>query len=182
MDFWGAVVPGWLSGIGTVATAGLTVFLLWREQSDRRRQRERDVLVADTERRRQASLVSLSPPNHAMGLEDIYGNVEVSTCAEIVNGSDQPINDVTIWIVVESGTIVSEDAGTYNSTTWGRILPRTHEQFPLTFFVRPDRELSTYSELAFTDAAGTHWLRDRNHNLTEVTAGQTHHGQLIGPR
>lgn len=61
LDSWlGSDLPTWLSAIGTVGTLGVAVWVLKREQDDRRA-RDQD------ERRRQARLISVAEPRAAGG-------------------------------------------------------------------------------------------------------------------
>jgi hypothetical protein len=167
---WSANLADWLAGMGTVATAAISVFLLWRERGDRERQRDREALAEDTARRRQASRVNLGVPQRvsATGRTDDFW--EVVYAAELNNDSDETISDVVVRVVLLKGD--GSQAVRIEERT-PRIAPgtSTRADTPLTklpWADGPDTE-GSWSEAEFTDAAGLRWRRDAQHRLSEIS-------------
>jgi len=167
---WSANFADWLAGVGTVATAGVSVYLLWRERDDRERQRGREALAEDSARRRQASRVYVAVPAPARPSIGRQGDHwSVTYAADLINGSDETISDAAVTCVVlnPDGT----EAVRHTQST-PRVAPggSARSQTPETRMPwQGSGEFEAWSEAEFTDAAGLRWRRDAHHRLSEIS-------------
>lgn len=166
---WSANLADWLAGIGTVATAAISVFLLWRERGDRERQRAREALAEDSARRRQASRVHLAVPVRGTASGEKGSHWDVDYTAELANGSAETISDVDVTCVIvnpDGGEAVRQRQRTPTLALGASAraqTPRTRMPW------REPAEFEAWSEAEFTDAAGLRWRRDAEHRLSEIS-------------
>ena len=173
-EAWAASdLPTWLAAVGTVGTLAVAVWVLKREQDDRR---ERD----RRERRQQARQVAVSEPVSLGGSSaTMPGTVErvmaLKYTVTVSNHSDETINSCRLrWI--GALTDPPEDASGWRferADEVGRVLALNEVSRQQVVPVRMDAAVALPhkidSELLFTDSAGSRWLRDSKHALHEVT-------------
>lgn len=165
-------LPTWLTAIGTVGTLAVAVWVLKREQDDRR-QRDQD------DRRRQARRVSITEPFGQGGGSSTSTTTGLMIMAmkygiTVRNDSDETVNSLVVrWIGKPKDP--AADPWAYDvATEQGRLLPGAEKTvtrtMPIPYVEGSGNYLSitTASELLFTDAAGSRWHRDREHTLHEV--------------
>jgi hypothetical protein len=172
-EMWTASdLPTWLAAVGTVGTLAVAVWVLKREQDDRR---ERD----RQERRQQARRVAVSEPTSLGGssatMQDTGGHVmALKYAVTISNHSDETLNSCRLrWIGALTDPPKDASGWIFDRAEYvGRVLPRDEVSRQQPVPVRMDADgvfpHKIHSELLFTDSGGARWLRDREHALHEV--------------
>ena len=166
-------LPTWLTAVGTVGTLAVAVWVLKREQDDRR---ERD----RQERRQQARHVAVSEPASQGGSgATMQGRSEhvmaLKYTVTISNHSDETINSCRLrWVGALTDPPKDASGWIFDlAHDLGRVLPVDEVSRQQTVPVRMNADgalpHTITSELLFTDSAGVRWLRDREHALREVT-------------
>ena len=170
--------PGWvaLAGVGTVGTLIAALYQL----SSQRRRREQE------QHREQARLIA-----GWVGRGDKEAD---RTPLFLANGSPEPVYNVVCTIVNVQG------AAPRTGEEWRRVAKQSepdHLRTPITTatILPPGRwqvwiagygwhqRLSgrVSAEVAFTDRAGSHWVRRANGDLEELTEPPFKHFALVGP-
>jgi hypothetical protein len=176
---WGDV-PTWLAAVGTIAAVTVA---LWQASSDRRSKlatlRE-DVAArgdrADAERRSQAELISgWYAGDRAQQLPG--GEHEVSVL-RLMNGSDQPIYEVVVILVLNNRG--GEGVNAMYRQVFLDVPPGT---FALTV---PSgwhgMSAAPGVEVSFTDrTGGAHWIRRANGVLEEIAESAIEHYEVGRP-
>ena len=93
-------LPEWLAAVGTVGALGGA---LWQIRVERNRRLAQDAHDREENRREQARKIACWPGES----EDVPGPMDpwwgTSTPIDLVNGSDQPVYNVVVSIVVGAG-------------------------------------------------------------------------------
>jgi hypothetical protein len=187
-------LPTWLAGLGTVGTLGAA---LWQIGVERKRRHEREAQEREERHRAQARLVAavIGPEEPA---EDQFKDVEIlgRTGVDLINGSAEPVYRLVVAIVNIQGTSPqtierwieaqqqAQDRSELLSVpiTTASILPGGVHRI----WVRGigwGRVLSgrRAAEVAFTDRAGSHWIRRATGQLEELAEDPIFHYLKYGP-
>ena len=181
-------MPNWLTGTGTLALAGTTVWLTKRESGDRRELQKEARDREAAKRREQAGLIAAW---HA-GVEWHEASdaseerPPPSSVLALSNRSDEPVYEVVASLVVRPGGITPFPTGeelmrnsigvVAGSVRYLALLP------PGLWKVAVDAgwggmHRSPGAEIGFTDRAGVHWIRRANGTLEEIrTKAPEHYG------
>ncbi len=186
---WGDV-PTWVAAVGTVGTLASA---LWQIQTERKRRIASDELLRSEQHVRQARLVAayLGEEQRPESETQIAGHEGGRTEVFLVNNSSEPVYSVVVGIVFVQG------AGPHSLE---EMLKLNHEQYQrrgpvTTVSIVPGglyrvwiagtgwtRILSGRGgvEVAFSDAAGAHWIRRSTGKLDELAMRPLEHMQQAG--
>lgn len=172
-------LPGWLGAVGTVAAVSLALYQVSKERSAREADK-RETAAAD--RRRQARQISAWYAGDAMGSNG-------DTLMYIVNSSDQPVYEAVAWLVIAQGAGPKQGEDYAEGTG-----DKDHHHYRRTFLnIPPGRWSITFPtswpgmfrqpgiEIAFTDSAGSHWIRRANGGLEQITKSPFNHYNIVQP-
>lgn len=180
-DFWDVALPGYVTGIGTLALAVVAYLTMVQEASDRRAlqqaaaaERARAdaaenrelVRLRARERRAQAQGVQVRPVENRGGTSR-----EFRFAVRVDNNSADSIFALKVGFRVEPGSVI-DNVRVQNPPE--RLVPG--QCWDPLFVVRLNadsfgRPLKAQMWLIFSDAAGVRWVRDAQHRLAEVTPG-----------
>jgi hypothetical protein len=177
----------WVAAVGTVGTLGAA---LWQIGSERARRTEQETQARAERHREQARLVAgwVGRPERAKPGAPEDGRTPIY----IVNGSTEPVYNVLITHVAVQGTAphTGEEWRERNEKGHGPPIPMT------TLSILPPGRWRVWirgtgwagglggrpgAEVAFTDRAGTHWVRRATGALVELAKPPFQHFSIWGP-
>jgi hypothetical protein len=188
-------LPTWLAALGTV---GALAAALWQISTERKRRHEREEQAREERHLAQARLIAA-----VMGPEEESGGLAVPerTGIDLINGSPEPVYRLVVAIVSIQGL-----GGTPTIEKWLEYRDRQHA---LLKNQRPRVPITTASilpsgtyriwidgtgwdlavsgmgragaEVAFTDRAGSHWIRHASGQLEELAEDPISHYLGAGP-
>jgi hypothetical protein len=187
-------LPTWLAGVGTVGALGAA---LWQIGAERNRRHEHEEQEREERHLAQARLIAavLGPEERpAEGQPDILGLTGVN----LINGSPEPVYRLVVAIVDIQG------AGTARTIEgWLEYRDRERERYrpglaptPITTIsILPSGRYRAWingiwgrgmgvrhgAEVAFTDRAGSHWVRRATGQLEELDEDPITHYLGAGP-
>ncbi|WBQ03231.1 hypothetical protein [Kribbella sp. CA-293567] len=160
-------LASWLEALGTVATATIALYLLGREQVDRRNQ-------ARDRRAEQAAQVRLTAPVKGGGSGVKHSYFDKAATTTVYNSSGDVVSEVIVEVRISTLDGASEQ-GLPRTVT--KVLKRlepgqkanisasTRVNWP----VGSDPiEVEFESHVTFYDVAGRRWERDSDHRLREI--------------
>lgn len=166
MDLWPDLTTGEvdalgsiLGGVGTVGTLGVSLWLLFREIRIRR----------EDARKAQA--------------QHIAAWMLGESTAKLANSSPQPVYRVIVWTVfiLGAGPHTGEEAAPGDPSRTYAVLPPGDIEIEL-----PHIDLGMSArpglEIAFTDAAGLHWIRRSDGELVSIDTQPTTHYGIYEPQ
>ena len=168
-------VPAWIASIGTVAAFGVALIQINTERHRRHLTEDRD---RDERHRAQARLISAmpGPTEPEKGLDPLAGRSAV----DCINASSEPAYNVVLGIVFIQGAaphttedmlklrLGSGEAAGVPTTTLSILPPgRTRAWIPGTHWTSAMAGRAG-AEIAFTDRAGSHWIRRATGELDEL--------------
>ena len=175
-------LPTWLAALGTVGALGAA---LWQISTERKRRHEREEQQREERHLAQARLIAA-----VIGPEEQSGGRTVSarTGIDLINGSPEPVYRLVVAIVNIQGAGMSTIEQWIES--WDRdekvpgvppimtvsILPSGTYRVWVDFF-----GWGTGAEVAFTDRAGSHWIRHASGQLEELAEDPISHYLGAGP-
>jgi hypothetical protein len=183
-------LPTWLAGVGTVGTLGAA---LWQIGAERKRRHEREAQEREERHLAQARLISAvmgpeEPPTK--GRPEILGRTGI----DLINGSPEPVYRLVVAIVSIQG------AGMRTIEQWLEYRdrrPYTDNAMPITTAsILPSGNHRIWiqgtgwgrflagrngAEVAFTDRAGSHWIRHAMGQLEELAGDPISHYLGAGP-
>jgi hypothetical protein len=173
---WGDA-PTWVAAVGTVGTL---VAALVQINSERRRRRAQEEQERTERHRAQARLIAamVGPKKGAVGIEG-------KSAIDLVNGSEEPVYQLVVGIVCIQGTCPE------SLEKFLEFQKQRNEQEPGSFLTVPITTVSILphgtfrvwitgtgwsgvlsgragAEIAFTDRAGSHWIRRADGQLKEL--------------
>jgi hypothetical protein len=165
-----ATLSDQLQGWGTLAAVLVSLVVLGFDIRARR-------LATVAEERAQARRVMVSAPQHTGGGQEQTPEglvINVAPTVDVHNRSDEVINDVVIKLWIEPPTALVGPNVDGAQHRIGRMIPEQSFTWSAPFKVLTEqRPLGTeytphecFADVEFTDAAGTRWRRERNHDLT----------------
>jgi hypothetical protein len=101
----------------------------------------------------------------------------VQYAVTVENNSDDAIADLVVTVRIDPPSVIFDEMHAEEELREDRLLPRSdamrNRGIPFGLRIAPGAsapEHSVSAEMTFTDAAGVRWLRDANHQLSEVPA------------
>jgi hypothetical protein len=190
-------LPTWLAAGGTV---GALAAAFWQIRAERRARLAREQQDRDDRHREQARLVSAvlgpveRPPSQESGGPSVLRG---RTAVDLINSSAELVYRVVAAIVGIQGTLPR----TLEAWLEIRQRPRPESEFPdpiptTTASILPSGTYRVWirgigwwgvlsgrgaAEVAFTDRAGTHWIRRANGQLEELPEDPITHYLGLGP-
>jgi hypothetical protein len=183
-------LPTWLAGLGTVGTLAAA---LWQIGAERRRRHQREAQESDERHKAQARLiaavVSTEEPPAEPGQQ---GRITI----DLINGSPEPVYRLVVAIVAIQGAAprTIEDWVKYQDREQERFRPglapvpiTTASMLPngryqvWTQYMALGMQVRRGAEMAFTDRAGTHWVRRATGQLEELGEDPITHYLGAGP-
>jgi len=175
-DFVRIALPGYLTGIGTIGLAATTVWLIKREDDDRRTRDIQDAAAAELMKREQARHVRISLPGERGTVHEPGSDRGTAAYqAFLVNDSDDVISGVrVVFGITPADTVLATIDESPRSAA--RVMPGEQVVANVTYQLKFDPDTrqpvahEVTSECNFIDAAGYRWARDADHVLTERPA------------
>lgn len=181
-DFWLTVLPGYLTGAGTLGLGVVAYLTMLQEATDRRalqaearmeraradqaEQRERDAQLIRL-RREQAERVQVRPIAAGGGV-----NLEFRYDVTIVNLSVDAITEVDVFVALVPPE-ASDPDGQLPLQRLPRVVGQDQSTVQVRITLRQGYTNSTFTAQAwvvFRDSQGQLWVRDPKHELVEVDA------------
>jgi hypothetical protein len=181
-------LPTWLAALGTVGALGAA---LWQIGTERTRRHEREAQEREERHRAQARLIAAD-----VGTEERLAEPGQLGRAgiDLINGSPEPVYRLVVAIVAIQG------AAPRSIEDWLEYEDRERERFPhapvpMTTAnillsgssrvwvpaMRHGMQVRQGAEVAFTDRAGSHWVRRATGQLEELAEDPISHYLGAGP-
>jgi hypothetical protein len=181
-------LPTWLAALGTVGALGAA---LWQIGAERKRRHEREAQEREERHRAQARLIAAT-----FGPEDHSGPGR--TGIELINGSPEPVYRLVVTIVRIQGAgspATIEGWLEYRDRNREKHYPGLAPTPVTTASILPNGRHLVWidgiwgrglgerhgAEVAFTDRAGSHWIRRATGQLDELTEDPITHYLGAGP-
>jgi hypothetical protein len=182
-------LPTWLAALGTVGALGAA---LWQIGAERRRRHEREAQERDERHKAQARLIAA-----VIGPEEYAGRAagRDRTGIDLINSSPEPVYGLVVAIVTIQGAGTAstiEDWLEYRNReqesgrrgdvgiTTASILPSGRYRVWIDGRWR-EQGARPGAEVAFTDRAGSHWVRRATGQLEELAEDPITHYLGDGP-
>jgi hypothetical protein len=168
--------------VGSIGTLAAVIVALGAVALDRRER-------TSEQRKRQARQVSawIARLQVARPADDDGGPITGVTTAAVLNASDEPVYRVIAWLVLYPGAPGTGEEVAHGISRGGDgpatigVLPPGSFELDLPAFDPPGMMKRPAVEIAFTDAAGRHWIRRQNGQLDEIKKVPAFHYGLGEP-